>query len=83
MNNGIEAAREDGHDAIILVGDDAYYSRAGFSRITPGRIRFCGPVDARRILGLALKPGALDSLTGEVMRAQIDTPVCADAARLG
>jgi predicted N-acetyltransferase YhbS len=83
MQHGIEAARAAGHNAVILVGDEAYYSRAGFARIAPGRIRFCGPVDARRVLGYALAPGALDNLAGNVMRARIDMPVCADGARLG
>ena len=83
MQHGIEKARRTDHAAVILVGDEAYYARAGFSRIPPGRIRFPGPVDSRRILGLALKPGALETLSGEVRRAHIDDPVCADGAALG
>jgi predicted N-acetyltransferase YhbS len=83
MKHGIEKARATDCAAILLIGDEAYYSRVGFSRITPGQIRFCGPVDARRILGLALRRGALETLCGDVTRARIDAPVCAEGARLG
>jgi predicted N-acetyltransferase YhbS len=83
MNHGIEQARARGYGAIILVGDEAYYQRVGFSRIAPGRIRFSGPVNSARVLGLALRPDALTNLAGDVARARIDTPVCADGARLG
>jgi predicted N-acetyltransferase YhbS len=83
MEHGIEKARATDYTAILLVGDEAYYRRVGFTRIAPEQIRFCGPVDARRILGLALKSGALATLTGDVARAHIDMPVCADGARLG
>jgi len=44
---------------------------------------FPGPVDQDRILGLSLKGGEMLSLTGEIRRAQIDQPVCADGAALG
>jgi predicted N-acetyltransferase YhbS len=83
MKHGIEKARATDYAAVLLVGDEAYYRRAGFARIAPGQIRFCGPVDPGRILGLALKPGALENLSGDVTRPRIDTPVCAEGARLG
>ena len=67
---------------ILLVGDEPYYKRAGFARIAPGRVRFPGPVDRARILGLSLKDGALTALSGDVRRARIDHPVCADGAPL-
>jgi predicted N-acetyltransferase YhbS len=83
MQAGIEAARAQGHRAILLVGDEPYYARVGFVRIKPGRLEFPGPVDATRLLGLALAEGALDILSGPVRRARIDQPVCADGAPLG
>ena len=83
MQHGIGQARTTYYAAILLVGDEPYYRRAGFSRIAAGRIRFCGPVDPRRILGLALKPDALETLSGDVTRARIDVPICAEGARLG
>ena len=82
MKRGIEAARARGHRAIVLVGDLPYYARAGFAPVPPGRMKFPGPVDKTRILGLALVDGALDLLEGELRRARIDNPVCADGAPL-
>jgi predicted N-acetyltransferase YhbS len=82
MQRGIEAARAQGHAAIILVGDAPYYARAGFAPVPPGHMKFPGPVDNTRILGLALVEGGLDSLAGEIRRARIDDPVCADGAPL-
>jgi predicted N-acetyltransferase YhbS len=83
MNRGIEEARKRGYGAIILVGDEPYYARVGFAKLPPGRVRFPGPVDPSRVLGLSLKPNALVSLSGEIHRAKIDDPVCADGAALG
>jgi predicted N-acetyltransferase YhbS len=80
MNRGVEEARTLGHRAIILVGDAPYYARAGFAPLPSGKIKFPGPVDAARILGLALAEGALDLLGGEVRRPRIDDPICADGA---
>ena len=82
MKHGIEKARQTGFGNILLVGDEPYYKRAGFARIAPGRVRFPGPGDRSRILGLSLKDGALTALSGEVRRARIDHPVCADGAPL-
>jgi predicted N-acetyltransferase YhbS len=83
MERGIEEARQLGYEAVILVGDEPYYAKVGFARLPPGRVRFPGPVDPDRILGLALAPNALVSLSGEVKRARIDEPVSAQAAKLG
>src|SRR3954468_2344939 len=83
MQAGIAAARQGPWPCILLVGDEPYYAKAGFSRIPPGRVRFPGPVDPERILGLSLKPGGLLNLSGQIRRAQIDDPVCADGAGVG
>jgi predicted N-acetyltransferase YhbS len=82
MKHGIEAARAQGHASIILVGDEPYYVRVGFAALPPGRIRFPGPVDPARILGLSLKRNVLLTMQGEMRRAHIDHPVCADGAGL-
>lgn len=83
MQRGIEQARTLGFATMILVGDEPYYARVGFAKLAPGRIRMPGPVDPERLLGLALKNGALDALSGDVKRARIDTPVSAQATPLG
>jgi predicted N-acetyltransferase YhbS len=83
MQRGLEEAKKKGHRSVILVGDAPYYGRVGFAPIAPGRIKFPGPVDPARILGIALAAGALDTLEGPVRRARIDEPVCADGAAVG
>src|SRR5260221_8553983 len=83
MQAGIEAARKGPWRGILLVGDEPYYTKVGFSRLPPGRVKFPGPVDQNRILGLSLKSGELLTLSGQVRRAQIDEPVCADGAGVG
>jgi predicted N-acetyltransferase YhbS len=80
MEKGIEAARAGGHAVMILIGDEPYYARVGFAKLPPGRVRFPGPVDSARVLGLSLKPGALVSLAGRIRRATLDHSVCADGA---
>lgn len=82
MERGLGEAKAKGHRAVILVGDAPYYARVGFMPIEVGKIRFPGPVDQSRILGLALVEGALDNLEGDVKRARIDDPNCADGAPL-
>ncbi|HEX2761118.1 MAG TPA: N-acetyltransferase [Rhizomicrobium sp.] len=83
MQAGIEAAKQGPWRGILLVGDEPYYAKVGFSRLPPNRVRFPGPVDQGRILGLSLKGGEMLSLTGQIRRAAIDEPVCADGAALG
>jgi predicted N-acetyltransferase YhbS len=83
MQAAIAAARQEPWPCILLVGDEPYYARVGFSRIPPGRVRFPGPVDPNRILGLSLTSGGLLNLSGQIRRAQIDDPVCADGAGVG
>jgi predicted N-acetyltransferase YhbS len=83
MQAGLEAARQGPWRGVLLVGDEPYYTRVGFSRLPPGRVKFPGPVDQNRILGLSLKAGELLNLSGEVRRAQIDEPVCASGAGVG
>jgi predicted N-acetyltransferase YhbS len=82
MKHGIEAARALGHASIVLVGDEPYYVRVGFARLAPGRIRFPGPVDPERILGLSLHHNVMLTLQGEVRRAHVDHAVCADGANV-
>jgi predicted N-acetyltransferase YhbS len=80
MEAGIAAAHQGPWPFILLVGDEPYYTRAGFARLPPGRVKFPGPVDQNRILGLSLKAGGLLNLSGQIRRARIDDTVCADGA---
>lgn len=82
MKHGIGQARATGHRVIILVGDAPYYARVDFVPLPPGKIRFPGPVNPARILGLALQENALNGLSGAVHRPRIDDPVSADSTAL-
>jgi len=83
MQAGIAAAKEGPWRGILLVGDEPYYAKVGFSRLPPGRVKFPGPVDQNRILGLSLKGGEMLTLSGQVRRARIDHAVTACGAGLG
>ena len=83
MQAGIDAAHAGPWGSILLVGDEPYYAKVGFSRLPPGRVTFPGPVDASRILGLSLKAGGLLNLSGVIRRAHIDDAVTADGAGVG
>ncbi len=65
IERGCAAAAEAGHALIILVGDEPYFGPMGFVR-APASVDMPGPVDRRRVLVKALKPGADQGLTGPV-----------------
>ena len=83
MQAGIAAAKAGPWRGILLVGDEPYYAKVGFSRLPPGRVSFPGPVDQSRILGLSLKGGEMLTLSGQIRRAAIDHPVTAAGAAVG
>jgi predicted N-acetyltransferase YhbS len=64
MDHAIAAATARGHGAIVLLGDAPYYSRFGFSPDRMGNLALPGPFERDRLLGLELKPGALDGARG-------------------
>jgi predicted N-acetyltransferase YhbS len=69
MRRAIEAARAQGHDAVLLVGDAPYYGRFGFSAAKTGDLRMPGPYEPERLLALELAAGALDGARGLIARA--------------
>jgi predicted N-acetyltransferase YhbS len=68
MRRALREARARKHGAVLLVGDAPYYGRFGFSAEKTGVLRLPGPYEQNRLLGLALKRGALDGARG-VIRA--------------
>jgi predicted N-acetyltransferase YhbS len=81
MKHAIAEARAQGYPSIVLVGDEPYYVRVGFARLAPGRVKFPGPVDPARVLGLSLaEQNVMLTIKGEVRRARIDHAVCACGA---
>ena len=67
MRMGLERAQSLGHKAVILVGDEPYYSRFGFARAHAQALDLPGWYDPARFLGLELEPGALAHATGMVV----------------
>ena len=53
-------------DRILLVGDAPYYSRFGFARLDG--VEMPPPTNPDRVLGLALRDGAWDGVSGPVTR---------------
>jgi predicted N-acetyltransferase YhbS len=62
----LEQVRAAGIALVLLVGDEPYYTRLGFSRVPSGRILMPGPVDPERLLAAEFVPGALAGYAGQV-----------------
>jgi predicted N-acetyltransferase YhbS len=64
--DALGAAKAAGVRLVILVGDEPYYGRFGFSPVPPGRISLPGPVNPARILAAEIEAGALADYQGMV-----------------
>ncbi|TPI31694.1 N-acetyltransferase [Mesorhizobium sp. B3-2-1] len=64
MRHAIAEAARLGHAAILLVGDEPYYGRFGFSAARTGALAMPGPYERHRLLALELVDGALDGAEG-------------------
>jgi predicted N-acetyltransferase YhbS len=67
IERACQAAAEDGHELVLLVGDKPYFAPLGFSRAAD--VRMPGPVDQRRVLIRPLVPGAERGVAGLVRAA--------------
>jgi predicted N-acetyltransferase YhbS len=66
LERALGEARAKGHRLVVLVGDEAYYSRVGFKRIPKGRAILPGPVDYNRLLIAEVADGAFEGVSGAV-----------------
>ena len=66
LDRALTDARAGGHRLVVLVGDEAYYSRVGFKPVPKGRATMPGPVDYRRLLVAELADGAFDGVCGAI-----------------
>jgi predicted N-acetyltransferase YhbS len=57
-----------GWSRVILVGDEPYYRRFGFTRDTARGLDYPPPTNPDRLLARALRPGAFDGVAGMVRR---------------
>ncbi len=67
MQKTLAIAKHVRHRLVLLVGDAPYYARVGFTQIPEGLLQMPGPVDPKRLLGLALVEGSFDNVHGLVM----------------
>jgi predicted N-acetyltransferase YhbS len=66
MQHALVAARRRGHRAVLLVGDEPYYRRFGFSAAKTAALWLPGPYERSRLLACELAPDALDGARGLV-----------------
>lgn len=71
MKAGLARATAEGHRIVILVGDEPYYRRFGFSRALARRLELPGWVDPARFLARELVAGALAGVSGMVGPASV------------
>jgi predicted N-acetyltransferase YhbS len=67
MKHAIAEAGARGHGAILLLGDAPYYARFGFTPERMDTLALPGPFERERLLGLELKPDALDRARGIIL----------------
>jgi predicted N-acetyltransferase YhbS len=67
MDRALAAARALGHGAVILLGDEPYYARFGFSSAKTGELALPGPFERDRLLALELRESALDGVRGMIV----------------
>lgn len=70
MEMSLQKASGLGHTLVVLVGDEPYYARVGFSAAAARGLCLPGPVDRARLLARELTPGALEGVSGMIGKAQ-------------
>jgi predicted N-acetyltransferase YhbS len=79
MARAIAEARRRGHREILLVGDEPYYARFGFSAAATGALALPGPYERHRLLSLSLA-GDLGEAAGLVRATGAPAPRLAEAS---
>lgn len=67
IRSSLDRAGASGWTRVILVGDEPYYRRFGFTRAR--KLTFPPPTNPDRLLHRALEPGAFDGIEGRIRRA--------------
>jgi predicted N-acetyltransferase YhbS len=68
ISRACEAAQAAGESHVVLVGDEPYFGRVGFTKAEGRQVIMPGPVDQNRVLVRALRADA-GELAGPVRRA--------------
>lgn len=69
MEAGLARAEAEGHRIVVLVGDEPYYARFGFTRSLARRLKLPGWVDKKRFLARELAAGAMRGVSGMIVRS--------------
>jgi predicted N-acetyltransferase YhbS len=84
MARAIAEARARGHQEILLVGDEPYYARFGFSAAAAGALSLPGPFERHRFLSLSLasagETGDKGEAAGLVRATRAPAPRLAEAS---
>jgi predicted N-acetyltransferase YhbS len=64
LDRALKDAKAKGHRLVLLVGDEAYYSRVDFKKIPKGNVTMPGPVNYDRLLVAELADGAAANVSG-------------------
>ena len=68
IGDSLGEARREGWTRVILVGDEPYYRRFGFTRSEAADVRFPPPTNPERVLATALEPDAWAGIRGVVSK---------------
>lgn len=66
IGNALLAAEDAGWSRVLLIGDEPYYARFGFTRDLAQGLEFPPPTNPDRLLARELVPGAMEGVTGLV-----------------
>lgn len=66
IRDSLACAPEFGWDRVMLVGDQSYYGKFGFTLLK--HVQMPAPTNPARVLGVALTPGAWNKVKGPVER---------------
>ena len=66
IERALAQAKTKGHQLVLLVGDEPYYGKAGFTPSPYGRASRPGAVDPARLLVCELVEGAFDGVSGPI-----------------
>ena len=66
INDGLSAARGSGWERVMLVGDEPYYRRFGFTRLAG--VTMPPPTNPERVLGQELAEGGWSGVRGDVRK---------------
>ena len=67
----VEDVQAAGLPLVVLVGDESYYGRFGFTPVPPGQITLPGPVAPTRLLAVELIPGKLSTFQGLIVGKRV------------